>query len=67
VDASSPTGPELATADLYDRRDLRPTGALDAAIAGAVAESLVFNPDRVRRGLFTRATRERRLAGLLRA
>jgi uncharacterized protein (DUF1501 family) len=59
--------PGLAAANLYDHRDLRPTSALDAVIAGAVAESLVLDPDRVRRGLFTQVTSGRPLTGLLRA
>ncbi|WP_019517653.1 DUF1501 domain-containing protein [Sphingomonas sp. Mn802worker] len=58
--------PGLAPANLYEGRDLRPTSALDAVIAGAVAESLALDPERVRRGLFAQATADRPLAGLLR-
>ncbi|SEL11763.1 Uncharacterized conserved protein, DUF1501 family [Sphingomonas palmae] len=58
--------PGLAAGRLYEARDLRPTSALDAIIAGAVAESLALDPERVRRGLFAQATAERPLTGLLR-
>lgn len=59
--------PGLAAGRLYEARDLRPTSALDAVIAGAVAESLALDPERVRRGLFAQATARRPLTGLLRA
>ena len=59
--------PGLAPADLYDARDLRPTGALDALIAGAAAESLALDPERVGRTLFGQATRDRPMTGLIRA
>ncbi len=58
--------PGLATANLYDQRDLRPTTALDALIAGAVAESLTLDPARVGRSLFAQATTQRPITGLLR-
>ena len=57
--------PGLAASSLYEQRDLRPTSALDALIAGAVAESLMLDPERVRRGLFTQVTGERPMRGLL--
>lgn len=57
--------PGLAAASLFEQRDLRPTIALDALIAGAVAESLALDPDRVGRTLFAQATRGRPLTGLL--
>jgi len=57
--------PGLAASSLYEQRDLRPTSALDALIAGAVAESLMLDPERVRRGLFTQVTGERPMGGLL--
>ena len=41
--------PGLAPGRLYDARDLRPTAALDALIAGAAAESLGLDPARVGR------------------
>ncbi|WP_294190300.1 DUF1501 domain-containing protein [uncultured Sphingomonas sp.] len=59
--------PGLSAGRLYEARDLRPTSALDAVIAGAVAESLALDPERVRRGLFAQATAQRPLTGLLRA
>ncbi len=58
--------PGLQPAKLYQARDLRPTGALDALIAGAAAESLALDPDHVGRGLFAQATRDRPTAGLIR-
>ena len=58
--------PGLAPANLYEARDLRPTGSLDSLIAGAAAESLALDPERVGRGLFAQATRDRPMAGLLR-
>ncbi len=59
--------PGLAPASLYEARDLRPTVALDALIAGAAAESLALDPARVGQALFKQATRERPLTGLIRA
>jgi uncharacterized protein (DUF1501 family) len=44
--------PGLAGAKLYQDRDLRPTMALDALIAGAAAEALALDEDRLGRGLF---------------
>ena len=58
--------PGLTPAKLYDARDLRPTIALDGLIAGAAAESLALDPERVRRGLFAQAMSERPMSGLLR-
>ncbi|WP_445191836.1 DUF1501 domain-containing protein [Sphingomonas sp. Tas61C01] len=57
--------PGLAPAKLYQARDLRPTSALDALIAGTAAESLSLDPERVRRELFAQATRERPITGLI--
>jgi uncharacterized protein (DUF1501 family) len=57
--------PGLASPKLYQARDLRPTSALDALIAGAAAESLALDPDRVGRGLFTQASSERPMSGLI--
>jgi uncharacterized protein (DUF1501 family) len=59
--------PGLAASSLYEQRDLRPTFALDALIAGAVAESLALDPERVSHGLFAQVTSQRPLTGLLRA
>jgi uncharacterized protein (DUF1501 family) len=58
--------PGLAAPRLYEQRDLRPTIGLDALIAGAVAESLALDTERVGRSLFAQATTERPLIGLLR-
>jgi len=58
--------PGLAPAKLYQERDLRPTSALDALIAGAAAESLALEPERVGRGLFAQATRDWPMSGLVR-
>jgi uncharacterized protein (DUF1501 family) len=57
--------PGLAHSMLYEQRDLRPTSALDALIAGAAAESLRLDPDRVGQGLFARAVSGRPLTGLI--
>jgi len=58
--------PGLSAGNLYQARDLRPTAALDALIAGAAAESFNLDPDRVGRGLFAQATSARVLSGLIR-
>jgi uncharacterized protein (DUF1501 family) len=58
--------PGLAPARLYQARDLRPTAALDALIAGAVAESMALDPKRVGRSLFLGATSNRPMSGLVR-
>jgi uncharacterized protein (DUF1501 family) len=58
--------PGLASANLYQARDLRPTCPLDALIAGAAAESLALDPERVGRGLFARAPSDRPMTGLIR-
>ncbi|RZM09616.1 MAG: DUF1501 domain-containing protein, partial [Sphingomonas sp.] len=57
--------PGLAAPKLYDARDLRPTAALDALIAGAAAESLSLDPARVGQTLFAQATRDRPMTGLI--
>ena len=57
--------PGLAPGRLYEARDLRPTGALDALIAGAVADTLALDPARVGRSLFAQATTERPMSGLI--
>ena len=59
--------PGLGPSSLYQARDLRPTTALDALIAGATAESFGLDPDRVGRGLFAQATSGRPLSGLINA
>ena len=57
--------PGLAPSMLYEARDLRPTSALDALIAGAAAESLALDPQRVGRGLFARSVSDRPMTGLI--
>lgn len=57
--------PGLAPAQLLEQRDLRPTTALDALIAGAAAEALALDPARVARTLFPRAGASRPLEGLV--
>jgi uncharacterized protein (DUF1501 family) len=59
--------PGLAPARLYEARDLLPTSALDALIAGVTAESLALDPERVGRGLFAQATSGCPMTGLIRA
>ncbi|WP_420136483.1 DUF1501 domain-containing protein [Sphingomonas sp.] len=59
--------PGLAPSSLYEARDLRPTTALDALIAGAAAEALALDPERVGRGLFAQATTSRPMTGLIKA
>jgi uncharacterized protein (DUF1501 family) len=44
--------PGLSPAALYENRDLRPTAAMDALIAGAAAAGLGLDPDHVARTLF---------------
>ena len=44
--------PGLSQAALLDGRDLKPTIALNALIAGAVGESIGIDPERVSRVLF---------------
>ena len=57
--------PGLAPAKLYQARDLRPTSALDALIAGAAAEGLALDPERVGRGVFAQTTNDRPMSGLV--
>jgi uncharacterized protein (DUF1501 family) len=59
--------PGLAPAQLYEGRDLKPTTALDAVIAGAAAEALALEPERVARALFPDAGVRRPLSGLVAA
>jgi uncharacterized protein (DUF1501 family) len=58
--------PGLSQASLYEARDLKPTIPLDALIAGAAAESLGIEPEKVARALFPTATFARPLDGLIR-
>jgi uncharacterized protein (DUF1501 family) len=45
--------PGLGAGQLYEQRDLKPTLALDAIIAGAAAESLGLDPERTAKTLFS--------------
>lgn len=56
--------PGLATSQLYEGRDLRPTTDLDALIAGVAAEGLALDPELVGRRLFAR-TFQRPVSGLV--
>lgn len=58
--------PGLATPDLFEGRDLKPTMALDALIAGVAAEALALYPERVARSLFTGQVMGKPIEGLLR-
>ena len=59
--------PGLAPGRLFQARDLTPTAALDALIAGTAAEALALDPDRVGRSLFAQASSARPMAGLINA
>jgi uncharacterized protein (DUF1501 family) len=59
--------PGLRGPDLYEGRDLKPTAALDALIAGAAAESLRLDPQRTASALFGRTVAQRAIEGLVRA
>lgn len=58
--------PGLNKANLYEERDLKPTIALDAIIAGATAESFGIDPARAARALFPTAEFGRPVEGLIR-
>ncbi|MGN6583244.1 MAG: DUF1501 domain-containing protein [Rhizobiaceae bacterium] len=59
--------PGLASSKLYQDRDLRPTMALDALIAGAAAEALGLDSGRLAHGLFGTAINGKPVDGLIRA
>jgi uncharacterized protein (DUF1501 family) len=59
--------PGLRSADLYEGRDLKPTAALDALIAGAAAESLRLDPQHTAAALFGQTAAQRPIDGLMRA
>ena len=59
--------PGLASANLLDGRDLKPTLALDALVTSACAESFALEPERLARVLFPHGTRGKPLPGLLRS
>jgi len=58
--------PGLAGSKLYQSRDLRPTMALDALIAGAAAEALGLDGDRLGHSLFGAAISSKPVSGLTR-
>jgi uncharacterized protein (DUF1501 family) len=58
--------PGLTPSKLYQDRDLRPTLALDALIAGAAAEALGLDGDRLGRSLFGAAIDGKPVRGLCR-
>lgn len=58
--------PGLATANLYEARDLKPTTQLDALIGGAVADHFAVDPARAMTALFPANQRTAAIGGLLR-
>ncbi|MHA7818896.1 MAG: DUF1501 domain-containing protein [Erythrobacter sp.] len=58
--------PGLAEKDLYEGRDIRPTIALENALAGAIGEHMRLDPDRALAELFPRR-QGTALSGLVRA
>jgi uncharacterized protein (DUF1501 family) len=58
--------PGLASADLLENRDLRPTLGLDALVAHACAEAFQLDPERTARVLFPDAPLNKTLPRLLR-
>ena len=58
--------PGLATANLYEARDLKPTTPLDAFIGGAVADHFAVEPPRAMAALFPASAKTAAIAGLLR-
>ncbi|MHA6722327.1 DUF1501 domain-containing protein [Sphingomonas sp. RS2018] len=59
--------PGLATANLYEGRDLKPTTSLDALIAGATAVHFGIDPARMASALFPAIGPVRPVQGLVRA
>jgi uncharacterized protein (DUF1501 family) len=58
--------PGLASGQLFEGRDLRPTLALDTVIASTCAEAFNLDPERTTRVLFPDADRYKAVPGLLR-
>ena len=58
--------PGLATANLYEARDLKPTTPLDAFIGGAVAAHFAVEPSRAMAALFPASAKTAAIDGLLR-
>jgi uncharacterized protein (DUF1501 family) len=59
--------PGLRSADLYEARDLKPTLALEALIASAIAEHFALDPTKVGRALYPSLPASQRVEGLIRA
>ena len=59
-------GAVKGAAQLYENRDLKPTMALDALIAGAAGESFSLDPELVMREVFKHASGAKPVIGLLR-
>jgi uncharacterized protein (DUF1501 family) len=53
--------------NLYENRDLKPTMALDALIAGAAGETLSIEPESVMRTIFREGTGTKPITGLIRS
>lgn len=58
--------PGLASKDLLENRDLRPTLGLDALVAHACAESFQLDPEKTARVLFPKSALDKTLSRLLR-
>jgi uncharacterized protein (DUF1501 family) len=58
--------PGLATANLFEARDLKPTTPLDAFIGGAVADHFGIEPPRAMAALFPASAKTAAIGGLLR-
>jgi uncharacterized protein (DUF1501 family) len=59
--------PGLASRDLYEARDLKPTTSLDSLIAGVASEGLGLDPQRTARALFSPTVATKPLTGIVRA
>ena len=59
--------PGLAPSALYENRDLKPTLALDALIAGVAGEALSIDPELAMRTVFKEGSRAKPITGLIRA
>ncbi len=59
--------PGLSQSALYENRDLKPTMALDAVIAGAAGETFSIDPDLVMRAVFKDGSGARPVTGLIRS
>jgi uncharacterized protein (DUF1501 family) len=59
--------PGLSQSALYENRDLKPTMALDALIAGAAGEAMAIDPELVMRAIFKEGSGARPITGLIRS